>query len=77
MDRMLEQPVVTKTIVSFLLDRTGWMARAPGSNVIGIPLRCALSARNSTTSEDANPRAGEGVRDSSGGAFFRQPTLSS
>jgi hypothetical protein len=39
---MLDQP--TTTIVSFLLDRTGSMARAPGSNVIRIPLRCALTA---------------------------------
>jgi hypothetical protein len=28
MDRMFEQPTATRTIVSFLLDRTGWVARA-------------------------------------------------
>jgi hypothetical protein len=28
---MPEQPTATRTIISFLLDRIGWMARAPGS----------------------------------------------
>jgi hypothetical protein len=35
MDRMLEQPVVTRTIVSFLLDRTGSMATIKDETISG------------------------------------------
>jgi hypothetical protein len=35
MDRMLEQPTVTRTIVSFLLDRTGSMATIKDETISG------------------------------------------
>jgi hypothetical protein len=55
---MLEQPTATRTIVSFLLDRTDWMAGAPGSNVIAFrPTRAYR--RISTTSEERLLRRSE------------------
>jgi hypothetical protein len=36
MDRMLEQPTATRTIVSFLLDRTGWMALTKDATIDGV-----------------------------------------
>jgi hypothetical protein len=33
---MLEQPTATRTIVSFLLDRTGWMASIKGETIDGV-----------------------------------------